>query len=96
MTDPETPHPKVSNRISPIAIVVVVALVAAVLFEVFRTAGHHVTPTGVKAPMAAPANTVMPQQSTVSNTPAPTANTNDASEAQPTGNEVGVTNTSGR
>jgi hypothetical protein len=89
MADLRTPQSKgpqaqVSNRLSPIAIVIAVALLAMVAIALLKTADHHVTPTGVKAPMAAPANTVMPQQSSVPNTPAPMANTNDAVEIQPT------------
>jgi hypothetical protein len=88
MADPRSPQskgpqPRVSNRLSPIAIVVAVALVAMVAIAVLKTAGNHVTPTGVKTPMAAPANAVMPQASSVPNAPAPMANTNDAAEIQP-------------
>lgn len=86
MVDPRNPQPKVSNRISPIAIAIAAALVAMVAIALLKTAGHHETPTGVRVPMAAPANTVMPQQSTVPNAPAPMANTNDAAEIQQPGN----------
>jgi hypothetical protein len=87
---PSGPQPKVSNRISPIAIVIAVALVAMVAIALLKTAGHHVTPTGVKAPMAAAPNTVMPQQSSVPDTQQPMANTNDAPELQ---HPNGISNT---
>jgi hypothetical protein len=92
MADPRTPSskgpsPQVSNRLSPIAIVIAVALVAMVAIALLKTADHHVTPTGVKAPMAAPANAVMPQQSSVPNRPAPMSKTPESVEIQPpTGN----------
>ncbi len=90
MSDPELPRPKVSNRLSPIAIIVIVALIGMVLIAVLRTQGHHHTPTGVNVPLAqSSANVTMPQQPTVANHPQPMANTNDAVEAQPTGNEPG-------
>ncbi|MHB8283806.1 MAG: hypothetical protein ACYDD1_03940 [Caulobacteraceae bacterium] len=90
MADPRTSQPKVSNRLSPIAIVIAVALMAMVAIALLKTAGHHVTPTGVKAPMAAAPATVMPQQSSVPDAPQPMANTNDASELQ---HPNGISNT---
>jgi hypothetical protein len=86
---PKGPSPKVSNRISPIAIAIAVALLAMVAIALLKTADHHVTPSGVRAPMDTPVNTLMPRQSTVPNTPAPMANTNDATEIQPAGNTGG-------
>ena len=91
MADPNITEPKVSNKISPLAIIIAVALVVLVVFAFVKMEGHRRSPTGVDAPMAqTPGNIVMPRQSDVPNTLQPAANTNDSSEAQPTGNEVGA------
>ncbi len=91
MADPDAPNPKVSNTISPLAVIIAVVLAGLLVFAFLKMRGHHVTPTGVDAPTAqSGGNVVMPQQPNVPNTPQPAANTSDASEAQPTGNEVGA------
>ena len=88
MSEPQ-PNPRVSNKISPLAVIVVIILVGIVIVAFVKRHGHHETPTGESAPMAAPANTVMPQQPNLPNGLAPRAHTNDAVEAAPTGNEEG-------
>ena len=91
MADPNVTPPKVSNNISPLAIIIAVALVVLVIFAFMKMRGHHVTPSGADSPMAqSGGNVVMPQQPNLPNTLQPAANTNDASEAQPTGNETGA------
>ena len=89
MTEPE-PNPRVSNKISPLAVIVAIILVGVVVVALVNVRGHHETPTGATAPMAAAANTVMPQQPDLPNGVAPRAHTNDAVEASPSGNETGV------
>ncbi len=88
MTDPQ-PNPRVSNKISPLAVIVVIILIGIVIVAFVKRHGRHETPGGMSAPMAAPANTVMPQQPNLPNGVAPRAHTNDAVEANPTGNEEG-------
>ena len=88
MSEPQ-PNPRVSNKISPLAVIVVIILVGIVIVAFVKRHGHHETPGGMKAPMAAPSNAVMPQQPNLPNGMAPRANTNDAMEAAPTGNEEG-------
>ena len=41
MADPNIPTPKVSNRISPLAIIIAVALVAFVVIAFLKAEGHH-------------------------------------------------------
>jgi hypothetical protein len=80
-------EPKVSNRVSPLAVIVVVILIGIVAMVLVKRHGHHVTPGGVAVPMAAAGNAVMPQQPSNDTTLQPRANTNDAMEAGPgTGN----------
>ena len=88
MTEPQ-PNPRVSNKISPLAVIVVIILVGIVIVAFVKGRSHHETPGGMRAPMAASVNTVMPQQPNLPNGTAPRAHTNDAIEASPTGNEVG-------
>ena len=78
MTEPQ-PDPKVSNKISPLAVIVVIILVGIVVVAFVKRHGHHETPGGMKAPMAAPSAAVMPQQPHLPN----------GMEASPTGNEEG-------
>ena len=88
MTD--TPPPaRVSNKVSPLAVIVVVILIGIVVVAFVKRHGHHETPSGVQVPMAASTG-VMPKQPDIPNGPAPRANTNDAVEASPSGNETGV------
>lgn len=89
MTDPQ-PNPRVSNKISPLAVIVVIILIGIVIVAFVKRHGHHETPGGTKVPMAAPANTIMPQQPDLPNHIAPRAHTNDGIEANPTGNVEGV------
>ena len=88
MSEPQ-PNPRVSNKISPLAVIVVIILIGIVIVAFVKRHGHHETPGGMRAPMAAPSNAVMPQQPNLPNGMAPRANTNDAMEASPTGNEEG-------
>ena len=84
MSDPEIPTAKVSNRISPLAVIVALALVGFVVYAFVKAEGHHTSRTGVQAPIAQSSrNVAEPEQSTVSNTPQPAANTNDSFEAKP-------------
>ncbi len=85
MVDSNTPTPKVSNRISPLAIIIAMALIAFVVIAFLKVEGHHTSGTGVKAPIAQSGGgePVMPQQSHVQNTQQPSAKTNDAMEAAP-------------
>jgi hypothetical protein len=87
MTEPQ-PNPRVTNKVSPLAVIVVIILIGIVVVALVNRRGHHESASGVKAPMAA-SNGVMPEQSSVPNGPGPAANTNDAVEATPTGNDVG-------
>ena len=87
MTEPQ-PNPRVSNKISPLAVIVVIILIGIVIVAFVKRHGHHESASGVQAPMAA-SNGVMPQQPHLPNGMAPRANTNDAIEATPTGNDVG-------
>ena len=87
MTEPQ-PNPRVSNKISPLAVIVVIILIGIVIVAFVQRRGHHESASGVNAPMAA-SNGIMPQQPNLPNGPAPRANTNDAVEASPTGNDVG-------
>ena len=89
MTDPK-PNPKVSNKISPLAVIVAIILVGVVIVALVNVRGHHQTPTGATAPMAGAANTIMPQQPNLPDGVAPRANTNDSMEASPSGNVTGV------
>ena len=92
MTD-ERPNPRVSNRMSPLAwlIIAIVIILGIVAFVQWRGAQH--TPrANVAVPLqqgAGPA--VMPQQPNVPNAPQPasTANGNEAAEANPSPNEPG-------
>ena len=88
MSEPQ-PNPRVSNKISPLAVIVVIILIGIVIVAFVKHRGHHETPGGMRAPMAPQANTIMPQQPNLPNGPAASANTNDAIEAAPTGNEEG-------
>ncbi len=88
MTEPQ-PNPRVSNKISPLAVIVVIILIGIVIVAFVKRHGHHETPNGTRAPMAAPSNAIMPQQPNLPNNVAPRAHTNDAVEAAPTGNEQG-------
>ncbi len=94
MSEPQ-PDPRVSNKISPLAVIVVIILVGIVIVAFVKRHGHHETPGGIRAPMAAPSNAVMPQQPNLPNGMAPRANTNDAMEANPTGNEEGIPKAAG-
>jgi hypothetical protein len=85
----QPPKPKVSNKVSPLAVIAVVILIGILVVAFVNQHGQHRTPSGVSAPQAAQDNAVMPEQSKVPNGPAPMANTNDAIEATPTGNDVG-------
>ena len=87
MTEPQ-PNPRVSNKISPLAVIVVIILIGIVIVAFVKQHGQHGSASGMKAPEAV-SNSVMPEQSSVPNGPAPRANTNDAVEASPTGNDVG-------
>ena len=87
MTEPQ-PNPRVSNKISPLAVIVVIILIGFVVVAFVKSHGHHESASGMKAPMAA-SNGVMPQQPNLRTGGAPRSNTNDAVEAAPTGNEVG-------
>ena len=89
MTEP-TPNPKVSNKISPLAVIVAIILIGIVIVAFVNVRGHHVTPTGQTAPQVAPSTAVMPKQPDLPNGAAPRANTNDAVEASPSGNETGI------
>ena len=89
MTDPK-PNPRVSNKISPLAVIVAIILIGVVIVAFVNVRGHHETPTGASAPMAGSPHTVMPQQPNLPNGVAPRAHTNDAVEASPSGNETGV------
>jgi hypothetical protein len=88
MSDPQQP-PRVSNKVSPLAVIVVIILVGIVIVALVNRRGHHTSANGMQAPMAA-SNGVMPQQPDLPNGPAPRANTNDAVEAIPTGNQEGI------
>ena len=94
MSEPQ-PNPRVSNKISPLAVIVVIILVGIVIVAFVKRHGHHETPSGMKAPMVAPSNAVMPRQPDLPNGMAPRANTNDAVEASPTSNEEGDPRASG-
>ena len=84
MADPDITPPKVSNRISPVAIIIAVALIAFVAIAFFKAEGHHTTATGVQVPIAQSSrNVAEPTQSHVADTPQPAANTNDSFEAKP-------------
>ena len=85
MTDPQ-PNPRVSNKISPLAVIVVIILIGIVVVAFVKRHGVHETPSGATAPMAAAANTIMPTQPHLPNGLAPRAHTNDAAEAAPTDN----------
>ena len=87
MTEPQ-PNPRVSNKLSPLAVIVVIILIGIVIVAFVKRHGHHESASGMQAPMAA-SNGVMPQQPNLPDGPAPRANTNDAVEATPTGNDVG-------
>ena len=87
MTEPSL-NPKVSNKVSPLAVIVVIILIGIVVVAFVKHHGHHESASGMQAPMA-DSNAVMPEQPKVPNGPAPRANTNDAIEATPTGNDVG-------
>lgn len=91
MPDPDVTPPRVSNRISPLAIIIVLALIVCVLIAVFEMRGRHVTPTGVSVPTTQTMTGVQgpPRQSTVPDTLQPKANTNDASESQGSPNQPG-------
>ena len=82
MSEPQ-PEPRVSNRISPLAVIVVVILIGIVVVAFVKRHGHHVTPSGVAVPMAASGPAVMPQQPSNTTTLQPRADTNDANEAGP-------------
>lgn len=88
MSEPQ-PNPRVSNKISPLAVIVVIILAGIVIVAFVKRHGHHETPGGMSAPMAAPSNAVMPQQPNLPSGVAPRAHTNDGMEAAPTGNEEG-------
>jgi ABC-type uncharacterized transport system permease subunit len=88
MTEP-SPNPKVTNKVSPLAVIVVIILIGVVIVAFVNRRGHHVTASGVNVPMAA-SNAVMPEQPNPSNTLVQASgNSNDAVEATPTGNDVG-------
>ena len=87
MTEPP-PNPRVSNKVSPLAVIVVIILIGIVVVALVGHHGSHKSASAVASPMAA-SNAVMPEQSRVPNGPAPMANTNDAVEASPTGNDEG-------
>ena len=87
MSEPQ-PNPRVSNKLSPLAVIVVIILIGIVIVAFVNGHGHHTSASGMKAPMAR-SNGVMPEQPNLPNGPAPRANTNDAVEATPTGNDVG-------
>ncbi len=87
MTEPP-PNPRVSNKVSPLAVIVAIILVGIVIVALVRHQGTHTSATGEKVPTAT-TNSIMPEQSSVPNGPAPRANTNDSVEATPTGNDVG-------
>ena len=95
MSEPQ-PNPRVSNKISPLAVIVVIILIGIVIVAFVKRHGHHETASGMRAPMAAPTNAVMPQQPNLPNGVAPRAGTNDAVEASPTGNEEGNPHGTGR
>ena len=80
MTEPP-PRPRVSNKTSPLAVIIVVILLGIVVVALLKQHGHHVTPSGVKAPLSAPDTAVAPQPRDLPNTGARPANTNDGSEA---------------
>jgi hypothetical protein len=88
MSDPQ-PEPRVSNRMSPLAAIVVVILIGIVVVAFVKRHGHHVTPSGVSVPMAAASNAVMPRQPSPATTLQPRANTNDAAEAGPGSGNTG-------
>jgi ABC-type uncharacterized transport system permease subunit len=88
MSEPQ-PNPKVTNKVSPLAVIVVIIIIGIVVVALVNRRGHHQSASGVNAPMAQ-SNGVMPEQSNVPNGVVPaSANSNDAVEATPTGNDVG-------
>ena len=94
MTDPQ-PNPRVSGRISPLAVIVVVILIGFVVVAFVKERGRRETPSGATAPVAAAPPTRMPQQPNLPNGLAPRAHTNDAAVAAPTGDEIGNPGRSG-
>ena len=81
MTDP-TPNPRVSNKVSPLAVIIVVILVGIVAVALLKQRhGHHVTPSGATAPLSAPTTAVAPQPTDLPDAGAPRAKTNDGPEA---------------
>ncbi len=88
MTDPQ-PNPRVSNKISPLAVIVVVILIGFVVVAFVKERARRETPSGASAPVAAAPPTRMPHQPDLPDKLAPRANTNDAAVAPPTGDEVG-------
>ena len=82
MSEPQ-PNPRVSNRVSPLAVIVVVILIGIVIVAFVKRHGHHVTPSGVAVPMAASSTATMPRQPSNTTTLQPRANTNDGMEAGP-------------
>lgn len=61
MTEPP-PRPRVSKRVSPLAVIVVVIVVGLIAIAVMRARHNVETPSGVKVPTSAQPNTVMPRQ----------------------------------
>ncbi|MGC1305275.1 MAG: hypothetical protein WA840_23135 [Caulobacteraceae bacterium] len=55
MTEPP-PRPGVSNRVSPLAVIIVVILAGLVILVFIRCRAHHPAPSGVKTPILAPQN----------------------------------------
>jgi hypothetical protein len=80
MTEPPA-RPRVTSKTSPLAVIVVVILVGIVIVALVKQRGHHVTPSGVKVPMAASTAAAPPQPTDLPNTVAPSANSNDGPEA---------------
>jgi hypothetical protein len=62
MTEPPS-RPKVSKRVTPLAVIIVVIAVGLVILAVVR-AGRHVEPLNDSAPIAAPENTETPNATT--------------------------------
>ena len=81
MTEPPL-RPRVSSKISPLAVIIVVILVGIVAVALLKQRhGQHVTPSGATAPLSAPTGAVAPQPTDLPNAGAPAANTNDGPEA---------------
>ena len=80
MTEPP-PNPRVSSKMSPLAVIIAVILVGIIVVALVKQRQHHVTPSGVRAPMVAPSTAVAPQPTNLPNAGAPPANTNDGAEA---------------